>query len=207
MVFVLPYPEICSPVMEPAVSIPKPNDSNKLKPRSTQWIPCLITALGFHWSLLKCKRQMHKTGGSFYKVSMLTWAMKNPSFPNPQRFIPEIHSLQGLCVWWALGLFVNIVDTATEWFLLTAIPFLSWRLIRRLKVHSLRVWYVFAFIFILFLEMKVGSQEVNSVKGWDKISEYDQVFSQMKHLSNILDCLKAHRKACKKQFVSGMSKP
>lgn len=48
MVFVLPYSEICSPVMEPAVSIPKPNDSNKLKPRSTQWIPSLITALGFH---------------------------------------------------------------------------------------------------------------------------------------------------------------
>lgn len=74
-------------------------------------------------------------------------------------------------------------------------------------MHSLRVWYVFAFIFILFLEMKASSQEVISVKDWDKISEYGQVFSQMKHLSNILDCLKAHRKACKKQFVSGMNKP
>lgn len=52
-----------------------------------------------------------------------------------------------------------------------------------------------------------GIQEVDSVRGRDKISKYSQVFFQIKHLSDVLGHLKAHRRACKKQFVSGMNKP
>lgn len=52
-----------------------------------------------------------------------------------------------------------------------------------------------------------GIQEVDYVRGRDKILKYSQVFSQIKHLSDVLGHLKAHRKACKKQFVSGMNKP
>lgn len=43
-------------------------------------------------------------------------------------------------------------------------------------------------------------------KGTDKISKYIQVSSEIKHLSNVLGHLKRQRKACKKQFVSGMNK-
>lgn len=52
-----------------------------------------------------------------------------------------------------------------------------------------------------------GIQEADSVRGRDKILKYSQVFSQIKHLSNVLGHLKTHRKTCKKQFVSGLNKP
>ena len=52
-----------------------------------------------------------------------------------------------------------------------------------------------------------GIQEVDSIRDRDKISKYHWVFSQIKHLSNVLGHLKTHRKACKKQFVSSMNKP
>lgn len=47
---------------------------------------------------------------------------------------------------------------------------------------------------------------MDSFKGTGKISKYIQVSSEIKHLSNVLGHLKTQRRACKKQFVSGMNK-
>lgn len=53
--------------------------------------------------------------------------------------------------------------------------------------------------FTVFLEMKGDSVR-------DKASKYRQVFSQIKHLSNVLGQLQTHRKAHKEQFISGTNK-
>lgn len=47
---------------------------------------------------------------------------------------------------------------------------------------------------------------MDSFKGTDKISKYIQVSSEIKHLSNVLGHPKTQRKACRKQFGSGMNK-
>lgn len=81
-------------------------------------------------------------------------------------------------------------------------PFVSWLLIKSPKVHS---WRARKHTFYS-LKWRENSRSGLCQRQRKKISKYSQVFSQIKHLSNVLGHLKTHRKAYKKQFVSGMNK-